>query len=300
METILTWCISTHNNFDYLKLAVESIRRNAFYKDSPIIIHAENCTDGTDEWLVRQSDIIPLIDHHNNSPKGIGGGANFAISHVKTPMLSLIHSDMVISRHSDEPLVNEVSKSAKPMVACAWRAEPNIWNQPDRLGTTMVPIDTLNGFGMYYHDFEVDQFESWADEFVKQLPIRFRKVEGVSYVMRKSDWDYVGGNCFWSRPSSFDDHDLSARWTCEGYDFVVTSKSVVWHFGARGSIFMGQSDKLSGRSQRQLECEAKNSKKWLEVWGEVPQYDDVGFIKVTDEMKLRYQQNKSLYLEGKL
>ena len=289
METILTWCISTHNNYDYLKLAVESIRRNAFYKDSPIIIHAENCTDETDEWLVQQADITSLIDHHNDKPKGIGGGANFAISHVKTPMLSLIHSDMVISRHYDEPLVNEVAMSTeRPMVACAWRAEPNIWNQPDRLGTTMVPVDPLNGFGMYHHDFEVDQFESWADEFVKQPPIKFRKVEGVSYIMRKSDWDYVGGNSPIYAPSSFEDHQLSVRMQCENYNFVVTSEAVVWHFGSRGSIFMGQSDKLQGRSQRQIECEARNHKTWLEEWGCTPQYDEVGFIKVTDNMRARY------------
>ena len=288
METNLTWCISTHNNYDYLKLAVESIRRNAFYKNSPIIIHAENCTDGTDEWLVQQADITPLIDHHGDKPKGIGGGANFAIESVKTPLFSLLHSDMIISRNYDAPLVEEVEKSNTPMVACAWRAEPNIWNQPDRLGTTMVPVDTINGFGMYHHDFQVDQFELWADEFVKQPPIKFRKVEGVSYVMKKSDWDYVGGNSPIYAPSSFEDHQLSVRMQCENYNFVVTSEAVVWHFGSRGSIFMGQSDKLQGRSQRQIECEARNHKTWLEEWGCAPQYDEVGFIKVTDNMRARY------------
>jgi len=300
METKLTWCISTHNNYDYLKLVVESIRRNAFYKNSPIIVHAENCTDGTDEWISQQADITSLIDHHSDKPKGIGGGANFAIASVKTPLFSLIHSDMIISRNYDAPLVEEVETSDKPLVACAWRAEPNIWNQPDRLGTTMVPVDTTNGFGMYHHDFQVDQFEAWADDFVKQPPIKFRKIEGVSYIMRKSDWDYVGGNSPEYSPSSFEDHQLSVRMQCENYNFVVTSKAIVWHFGSRGSIFMGQSDKLQGRSQRQIECETRNHKTWVAEWGCSPQYDSVGFIKVSDDMKERYKQNKSLYLGGKL
>ena len=47
----ITFCISTYNNLDYLKLAVESVRKNSFYDKSPFIIHAENCTDGTNEWL---------------------------------------------------------------------------------------------------------------------------------------------------------------------------------------------------------------------------------------------------------
>jgi len=302
MSTSLSWCISTNNNVDYLKLAVESIRRNAFYKDSPIIIHAENCTDGTDEWLREQPDVTALIDHHNGSAKGIGGGANEAISHVKTPLFSIIHSDMVIGKSYDAVLVEKVLSKVGvvPIVAGAWRAEPNVWGQPDRLGTVMVPPDNLNGFGLYHHDFDTAGFENWADEFVTQPEIEFRKVEGVSYVMKKADWDYVGGNCIWSRPSSFDDMDLSARWQCEGYEFVITSKAMVWHFGSRGSIFMGQSDKLTGRSQRQIECEQRNVRKWLEIWGEPVQYDDVGFIKVTPAMQERYKQNKQLYLQGKL
>ena len=47
----ITTTISTNNNLDYLKLAIKSIRQNAYYKDQPIIVHAENCSDGTDNWL---------------------------------------------------------------------------------------------------------------------------------------------------------------------------------------------------------------------------------------------------------
>ena len=48
---MLTHCISTYNNLPYLKLAVESVRKNSYFKDAPFIIHAENCTDGTYQWL---------------------------------------------------------------------------------------------------------------------------------------------------------------------------------------------------------------------------------------------------------
>ena len=47
----MSFCISTWNNLDYLKIAVDSVRKNSFYKDAPFIVHAENCSDGTDEWL---------------------------------------------------------------------------------------------------------------------------------------------------------------------------------------------------------------------------------------------------------
>ena len=51
MKHPITTTISTNNNLDYLKLAIQSVRKNAYYKDMSIIIHAENCSDGTDEWL---------------------------------------------------------------------------------------------------------------------------------------------------------------------------------------------------------------------------------------------------------
>jgi GT2 family glycosyltransferase len=76
---ILTYCISTHNNLPYLKLAIESVRKNSYYKDAPFIIHAENCNDGTDEWLIENKNIydLQIYIEHNTIPIGIGGGMNF-------------------------------------------------------------------------------------------------------------------------------------------------------------------------------------------------------------------------------
>ena len=75
----ITTTISCNYNLDYLKLALHSVRKNCYYKDMRLIIHAENCNDGTDEWLKENKDEYDLeiyIDH-NNKPKGIGGGMNF-------------------------------------------------------------------------------------------------------------------------------------------------------------------------------------------------------------------------------
>ncbi len=47
MNHQITTCISSNNNLDYLKLAIKSVRQNAYYKNMPVIIHAENCNDGT-------------------------------------------------------------------------------------------------------------------------------------------------------------------------------------------------------------------------------------------------------------
>ena len=39
----ITTCISSNNNLEYLKLAVKSVRQNAYYKDQPIIRNGLLC-----------------------------------------------------------------------------------------------------------------------------------------------------------------------------------------------------------------------------------------------------------------
>lgn len=288
-ETKFSWVINTYKSLPYLKLVIESIRENAYYKEQPIIVYTENDTE-TRDWLAQQAD-IQYIYEENTIPKGIGGGVNEAVKRVKTEYMCLVHSDMYISRHYDAPLFDIVSATEKPVVACSWRLEPNIFNNIDRMGTVFAPVN--GGFGVYHHDFLKQEFLDWADDFVSITKAPdFRKVEGVSYMMRTK---YFIPNFNELAPSSYEDMFQSVVMQLEGYDFVVTGKALTWHFGARSSHFLGQHDKLTGTSQRQKECEAKNYKIWLQMWGSPPQYDSYGFIIVTEEMRKRYNQNKSYY-----
>ena len=87
----ITTCISSYNNLPYLKLAVKSVRQNAFYKDMPIIIHAENCKDGTNEWLEENKEklnLTPIIET-NEIPRGIGGGMDICVKTSKTEFVTL-------------------------------------------------------------------------------------------------------------------------------------------------------------------------------------------------------------------
>ena len=123
------------------------------------------------------------------------------------------------------------------------------------MGTVFAPPDATEGFGAYYHDFDNQSFLNWADEFAGTGAASFRKVEGVSYMMRTK---YFVPNDARFAPSSFEDHMQSILMQIKGYDFVVCGKAVVWHFGARSSHFLGQHDKLTGTSDRQRTSEQKN------------------------------------------
>ena len=87
----ITFCLSTFNTLNYLKLAVHSVRKNSYYKDAPFVIHAENCTDGTNKWLEENKEKYNLEFYieQNPTPRGIGGGMNFCASKVKTKYIRL-------------------------------------------------------------------------------------------------------------------------------------------------------------------------------------------------------------------
>ena len=104
--------ISTHNNLNYLKLCVDSVLKNSFYKDQPILIYAEGCTDGTNEWLEsseifdnKQITTIIKPERWNDKYWGIGGGLNLLAENCKTEYFLPLHSDMYVGHHFDYELV---------------------------------------------------------------------------------------------------------------------------------------------------------------------------------------------------
>jgi len=275
----LTHCISTYNNLPYLKLAIQSVRKNSYYKDAPFIIHAENCTDGTNEWLVENAERFQLqyyVDVHNESPKGIGGGMNFCAEKVETEYINFLHSDFYVTEDWDVELlkIHQTHPQEKLWVN-SYRIEPNMFNSPQRPGTYIIDKDS---FGCYHNNFLAQAFEDWVKE-LKEMNQYFEipKGEGVSGVVLKSVWDEVGGNDPRFAPTSWDDMDLFLRMLQHGVRFVLPFSSIVWHFGARGSHRLEENGGQS--SQRQKEAEQKNAIKWLEKWKQMPIFDQYGMIK---------------------
>jgi GT2 family glycosyltransferase len=96
--------------------------------------------------------------------------------------------------------------------------------------------------------------------------------------LKKRDWDYIGGNDPLFAPASWEDMDIFVRMQLENFEFVLTPKSVIWHFAARTSWFEG-GDNFNVKSERQIKAEADNQKKWIEKWGRMPEFDEHEFVK---------------------
>lgn len=266
---MFTNCISTHNNLEYLKLAVKSIKENSLLP-RPLYIYAEGCDDGTNEWLKSQEETKDFRywikpEKWNKEYWGIGGGMNFLAEKVRTPYINFLHSDMYMSEGWDEPLINKIDGKRKHIVS-SYRVEPKIfkYGQKTKNGTVVVPKDK---FGAYHDTFDEDLFNKWANKFTKDNSrVDIPLAQGVSFMIHKEDWEDIGGNDPRFAPASHEDVDLFIRMRERDFEFHTVGSSLVYHFGARGSHF--PDDDLSESSERQKKSERENQKKFREKWGE--------------------------------
>lgn len=299
---MITFTISTYNNLEYLKLAIHSVREYAYFKEAPFIIHAENCTDGTNEWLEENKEKYNLeiyIEPEVIPARGIGGGMNYCASKVKTPLIIFLQSDFFVSKNFDLSLLNEYNKHEGRRIISSWRINPNIFrNEEQKPGNVFLEEDML---GAYYDDFREEDFLDYAEQLSSENNIQIRRCEGAGgYIVSKEDWDYIGGNDSLFAPTSWEDMDLSVRMQNEGFKFIQTTKSVIWHFSGRGSHRLEENN---GKScERQTQTEAKNALKFYHKWGQSPEFDECDFVKpiknpkVGNRMFYDVELNKSFLL----
>ena len=206
---------------------------------------------------------------------------DFCVNKAQTEFINIIHSDMWVAPNQDLELLklyDNIDKDTR-LVASSFRIQPKIFpNDPDyRPGTVFVPI---NEFGAYHNDFDSNYFDKWATEFSSNNSINVRKGGGAGFFCKKRDYEWIGGNDPLFAPASWEDMDLFIRMQLEGYEFKMTSKSIVYHFSARGSHFRDEAkDNFNQKSQRQQTAEQTNAQKFAIKWGRLPDHDEATFVK---------------------
>ena len=100
---------------------------------------------------------------------------------------------------------------------------------------------------------------------------QFRKAEGVSGLLKKEDWDYIGGNDDRFAPAYWEDADLFIRMMNEGFDFALTTQSVLYHFASRASRF--PDDNLKERPVHLAQVEQNSLQEFVKKYGRLPERD---------------------------
>jgi len=267
----ITSVIPTYNNLPFLQLTVQSVRQNCYYKDMPIVIFAENCTDGTNDWLHNHGDELG-IEYYIEDGKD---------REVKTEFVNILHSDFWLGPNQDIELLKlyDDVKPGERLIASSFRVQPNIFpnDPPYRPGTIFVDFDE---FGAHDTDFDGDYFDRWSNEFTKDNDIHVRKAGGAGYFCRVEDHIHIGGNDPRFEPMYWEDKDLFMRMQMEGYKFIMTSKSLIWHFTSRTSRFPDNTKVLDNnkRPPHLVKWEQRAAQRFVEKWGRLPNEDGESFV----------------------
>lgn len=279
----ITTCIGTYNSLPFLKLTVESIRKNEYFK-SPLIVFADGCTDGTNEWLEENKtkyDITTIIEPRCEDSSN-GYGMNRCAQEVKTEFINFIHADMYCAKYFDLALYNKINayEETDRVIVSSYRIQPNLFHnghEPDRPGTVMIDPTIV---GDMPDNFKEDVFTDIVNQFVNDYKdLTVPKVEGCSFIIRNRDWDFIGGNDLRFKPNGYDDMDLFIRMRIENFKYETIGSSVVYHFAGRGGNgFFGNG--LENRNKNNILGEQHSSQVFLSKWGNYPQFDEYGMIKV--------------------
>lgn len=285
-SSLLTHCISTYNSLEFLKLAVKSVRKNSYYTNAPFIIFADGCTDGTNEWLeANQNNYdLTLVIEPRCEDSSNGYGMNRVAEFVTTKYINFLHADMYVAPNFDKALVDLIDSQDESVrsIASSYRIQPNIFHngqEPDRPGTVMIDPQL---FGDMPNNFDIKSFEETAISFqIDYQNLSVPKAEGCSFIIRKTDWDFIGGNDLRFKPNGYDDMDLFLRMRMQGFKYETIGASVVFHFAGRGGNgFFGKG--LDSRNESNETGEAKSATEFYIKWGKMPVYDEYGMVKVID------------------
>lgn len=215
-DNIFSILIPTWNNLPYLENCIRSIRRHSRYQHQ-LLVHVNEGSDGTIEWLRAQPDIEVSFSARNI---GVCSALNQLRKMATSPYLLYINDDMFVCPDWDFYLLKEVltiGHTAFYLSATAIEPEPqsNCSIAAD-FGKSIDKFDEkglLNTFASY----ELDDWNgaTWTPNLVH-----------ADY------WDKVGGYSEEFSPGMYSDPDFSMKLWQQGVRiFKGISASRVYHFG---------------------------------------------------------------------
>jgi glycosyltransferase involved in cell wall biosynthesis len=211
--------IPTWNNAAYLKVLIESIRKNSNFKHQ-IILHINDGNDGTLDWALQQPDISFT---HSKVNVGICKAVNLAAAMAHTQYIAYINDDMYVCPKWDEHLWNEIEAIGHPYFFLS--------------GTMIEFFDTQNPcvvFADYGHDLADFNEEKIGSEYQQPFKKDWSGSTWPPNVVHKDVWNMVGGYSVEFSPGMYSDPDFSMKlWQLGVRHFKGVGASRVYHFGSK-------------------------------------------------------------------
>ena len=232
--------IPTFNNIKYLKLCIESIKKNSTFNHE-IIAHVNLGEDGTKEYLDKENIKYTFTNYN----AGICEGMNKATKKANFDFILYSHDDFYFCPNWDEILNEEIKK---------------IGHNRFYLSGIMMnngPLKFDAG-----SDFETFDEKKLLENYEKINHYDFQGSTWAPHLIHKEIWNKVGGFSEEFYPGTGSDPDLNMKLWREGVRiFKGLSKCKVYHFG---SIV---TRKYKNHPTIKTESGSKGGKIFLLKWG---------------------------------
>jgi len=259
MEPKFSILIPSWNNLPFLKLCVESIRKNSSFPHQ-IIVHVNEGSDGTLDWVKEQK-----LDY-TYSPQNIGVclAVNSMRSKVQTDYIFYLNDDMYLLPGWDRVLWEEIERLPD--------------NKFFLSGTMIQPHNYLDvGILANYGDsIETFEEERLLKEYMNHPKEDWVGATWPPNLMHRDLWDLVGGYSIEYTPGMYSDPDLTAKlWMVGVRHFKGLSACRAYHFETKTT---GRIQKNDGNLQFLLKWGITNStfRKHITQLGKTFDPDHVG------------------------
>ena len=213
---MISLVIPTFNNLDYLKLCIESIKKNSKFENE-ILVHVNEGNDGTIDYLTN----LNIKYTHTETNVGLCVACNMIAKKSKFDLILYSHDDMYFLPDWDKYLiekVNSLNTEKFYLSSIMLNGDPNLTGH-----LNLNAGDTYENFNETYlldnyHNLSYPDFEgsTWAP-----------------HLIHKNIWNKVGGFSEEFSPGAGSDPDLNMKLWNEGVrTFKCLSKSRVYHFGS--------------------------------------------------------------------
>lgn len=209
--------IPSWNNLPYLKLCVDSIRKNSHFRHQ-LIVHVNEGKDKTLDWVRSQPDLDYTFSDKNI---GVCYALNYARTILATDYLVYLNDDMYVCPGWDLEL---------------WKEIESVGHNNFFLSSTAIePVASSNcviekDYGRTIEGFKEEQL---LKEFSS---LSFHDWSGATWppnVVHKDTWDLVGGYSTEFTPGMYSDPDFSMKlWMAGVRLYKGVSKSRAYHFGS--------------------------------------------------------------------
>lgn len=247
------------NTLEYVKLLLESLRRNLDSDEHQILVFIDADNENTLEYLLSVKHTfkdLTIINNELGFPTGYQRNKTLLTEYAKHDIISYLQSDMVIGPHYDTEILRETKRGR---ILSSTRVEPPLH------GTS--PVTFTRNFGLHPDEFKFEEWNSYSPTIKRDelIPYFFAP---ITYY--KEDWMRIGGYDTVFRRSR-EDSDLVQRCLHAEIELIQTFSANVYHFtcvSSRGKNWFDPTNiEAKKRTTIQSQADVIELQRFVRKWG---------------------------------